>query len=349
MEKNALIAADLSDIIQSNLPWEKLNGKTILVTGANGLLPSYLTKSILYRAIQYPNENISVIGLVRNIEKAKNVFSDFIDYPFFKLIDVSILSPLHIDGKIDFIIHAASQASPKFYGIDPVGTATPNTIGTYNLLNLAVAKKAEKFLFFSTSEVYGVFDEKSEIAESDLGKVDPTNLRSCYAESKRMGENFCILFSHQYGLNVSIVRPFHTYGPGLAFDDGRVFADFVANIVKRVNIVMSSDGSAVRSFCYIKDATIGFLTVLLKGEDKQAYNIANPEGEISIKELANTLVGLFPERNLQAIFSTSSNENYIPSAFKKLTPNIDKVKALGWFPSTTIADGFKKTILSYEI
>lgn len=348
MEKNAIIATDLDDIIQANLPWEKLNGKTILITGANGLLPSYLTKSLLHRATQFPNENISIIGLVRNIHKAKKVFSDFIDYPFFKLIDNSILSPLKLDEKIDFIIHAASQASPKYYGIDPVGTATPNTIGTYNLLSLAVEKKAEKFLFFSTSEVYGVFDEKSEITENDLGKVDPTNLRSCYAESKRMGENFCVLFSHQYGLNVSMVRPFHTYGPGLAFDDGRVFADFVANIVKRENIVMNSDGSAVRSFCYIKDATIGFLTVLLNGEDKHAYNIANPNGEVSIKELANILVGLFPERNLQAIFATSSNSNYIPSAFKKLTPSIDKVKALGWSPSTTIADGFKKTILSYE-
>lgn len=345
---NKIIEADLNTIINSNLPWEKLLGKTILITGANGLLPSYLTKSLLLRAKLYPDEQIKVIGLVRNIEKAKMVFADFISYPFFKLITNSLLSPLQIEGKIDFIIHAASQASPKFYWSDPVGTSEPNTIGTYNLLQLAREKNTEKFLFFSTSEVYGHLDLNSVISENDLGLVDPLNIRSCYAESKRMGENFCILFSHQYNVNISIVRPFHTYGPGLTFDDGRVFADFVSNIVNYKNIVMNSDGSAFRSFCYICDATIGFLTVLLKGEDKEAYNIANPEGELSIKQLAELLVNLFPERGLKVIYASSNSKEYLPSTFKKLTPNINKIEALGWTPSTSIIDGFRKTILSYE-
>jgi UDP-glucuronate decarboxylase len=349
MEKNTIIAADLEEIIASDLPWDNLKDKTILITGANGLLASYLTKSLLLKAKKFNSNRINVIGVVRNLQKAKLVFKEFLDYPFFKLLDNSILSPINIPDKVDFIIHAASQASPKYYGTDPVGTAAPNTIGTYYLLKLAIEKKAEKFLFFSTSEVYGFFDEKSEITESDIGKVDPLNIRSCYAESKRMGENFCILFSQQFGLNVSIVRPFHTYGPGLEFDDGRVFADFVANIVKGENIKMNSDGSAIRCFCYIKDATLGFLTVLLKGNDKEAYNIANPIEEVTIKELANILVTLFPERNLKAIFSSSEKTGYIASNFKKLTPNIDKIRDLGWEPKTSIAEGFKKTILSYEL
>lgn len=348
MEQNPILKADFESIANATLPWEKMEGKAMLITGANGLLPSYIAKSLLYRNTIQITKPIKVIGLVRNIEKAKKVFAHYLDDANFSLIDNSILQPLAIAGAVDFIIHAASQASPKYYGIDPVGTAEPNVIGTYHLLNLAKEKNAEKFLFFSTSEVYGTTEGIDTICEDDLGKVNPTAVRSCYAESKRMGENLCVSFAHQFDIDTSIVRPFHTYGPGLSFDDGRVFADFVANIVRNEDISMNSDGSAIRSFCYIKDATLGFLTVLLKGEKGEAYNIANPNGELSIRALAETLTGLFPEKGLKARFVENKDKNYIASTFKKLTPSIEKVKKLGWQPDTSVEEGFRKTILSYQ-
>lgn len=348
MEQNPILKADFESIANATLPWVKLEGKTVLITGANGLLPSYITKSLLHRNTIHAAKSIKVVGLVRNISKAKKVFAHYLDDANFSLIDNSILQPLVIGGVVDFIIHAASQASPKYYSIDPVGTAEPNVIGTYHLLNLAREKKSEKLLFFSTSEVYGTTEGIDTIAEDDLGKVNPTAVRSCYAESKRMGENLCVSFAHQFNINTSIVRPFHTYGPGLSFDDGRVFADFVANIVRNEDISMNSDGSAIRSFCYIKDATLGFLTVLLKGEKGEAYNIANPNGELSIRALAETLTDLFPEKGLKARFVENKDKNYIASTFKKLTPSIEKVKKLGWQPDTSVEEGFRKTILSYQ-
>jgi UDP-glucuronate decarboxylase len=349
VEQNPILKADFEAIANADLPWEKMEGKTVLITGANGLLPSYIAKSLLYRnMLRKGNKPIKVLGLVRNIEKANKVFANYLTDANFTLIDNSILQPLKIEGAVDFIIHAASQASPKYYGIDPVGTAEPNVIGTYHLLNLAKEKKAQKFLFFSTSEVYGTTEGIDTIHEDDLGKVNPTAVRSCYSESKRMGENLCASFAHQFDIDTSIVRPFHTYGPGLSFDDGRVFADFVANIVRNEDISMNSDGSAIRSFCYIKDATEGFLTVLLKGEKGDAYNIANPDGELSIRALAETLTALFPEKGLKARFVENKDKNYIASTFKKLTPSIEKAKKLGWQPTTSVEEGFRKTILSYQ-
>jgi nucleoside-diphosphate-sugar epimerase len=291
--------------------------------------------------------NIKVIGVVRNLKNAKKRFGNHIHRNDFLLINHDINSELKINNNIDFIIHAASQASPKYYGIDPVGTFAANTIGTYNLLNLAIKKQIKKFLYFSSSEVYGSVYNQESISENDFGIIDPTNVRSCYSESKRMGETMCISFAHQFNLPVSIVRPFHTYGPGLSLDDGRVFADFVSNIVRNENIIMNSDGNAIRSFCYLADATKGFFTVLLKGENATAYNVGNPSGETSIKDLAQLLVGLFPERNLQVEINLQKGENYIKSTFNKLSPEIEKIKLLGWKPTTSISEGFKRTILSF--
>jgi nucleoside-diphosphate-sugar epimerase len=162
-----------------------------------------------------------------------------------------------------------------------------------------------------------------------------------------MGETMCISFAHQFNLPVSIVRPFHTYGPGLSFDDGRVFADFASNIIRNENIIMNSDGSAIRSFCYLADATKGFFTVLLKGENAAAYNVGNPSGETSIKDLAQLLVELFPERNLKVEINLQNGQSYIKSTFNKLSPEIEKIKLLGWKPTTSISEGFKRTIISY--
>lgn len=344
-EKNPVIAEDIKRISVASLPLDHLYGKTVLITGANGFLPAYMVKLLLFLN-EEKNAGIRVLALVRNQQKAEERFKDYYGYDDLKIIVRDITRPLQIDDPINFIIHAASQASPKFYAKDPVGTLTANTIGTYQLLQLAAQMKIERFLYFSSSEVYGSVADGSSIKEDSYGTIDPTNIRSCYAESKRMGETMCVSFSSQFNIHVSMVRPFHTYGPGLSLDDGRVFADFVSNIVNGIDIEMNSDGSAVRSFCYLTDAVEGFFAVLLKGEDKQAYNIGNPKESLSIKDLAELLINMYPEKGLKAVFKQRS-ENYMPSIFNQLTPEISKAVALGWSPSTTVADGFKRTIESF--
>jgi nucleoside-diphosphate-sugar epimerase len=348
MGEHKIILEDLERIISANLPWENLAGKSVLITGANGFLPAYMVKSLLLLNDKKRFSTIKVIALVRNEANAMKRFGHLKERKDLKIVVQDVSKKLALRDNVDFVVHAASQASPKYYGIDPVGTLSANTIGTFNMLSFSVEKNVESFAYFSSSEVYGNVKNVEYLSEDVLGFVDPVNVRSCYAESKRMGETMCVSFAHQFGLSVKMIRPFHTYGPGLSLDDGRVFADFVANIINSQDIVMNSDGSAVRSFCYLGDAVIGFFTVLLKGEKGNAYNVANPNGECTIKDLATTLVELYPEKKLKAIFKVSENKDYLKSNFSRLTPDISKIKTLGWSPVISVREGFYRTIESFR-
>jgi nucleoside-diphosphate-sugar epimerase len=306
-----------------------------------------MVHTLIYLNEKY-NKNIKILALVRNKKKAEKRFKDYIDRNDFKLIVQDVCDPIETDTDLDFIIHAASQASPKYYGIDPAGTFNANVEGTYNLIKLAKNKKIKSFLFFSSGEVYGKVNENQiPTKESDYGYVDPINIRSCYAEGKRAGETMCICWQYQYNIPIKIVRPFHIYGPGMDLNDGRVFADFVRDIVNNNDIVLNSDGSATRAFCYIADAVIGFFTILLKGEPGQSYNVGFNK-ETSILELSNILVNLFPEKNLKIIIKEDQfiNEGYIKSKIKRNCPDISKIQKLGWVPQFSIQEGFKRTIKS---
>ena len=344
-----VIQEDLINIANLPLPWRNLQDKAILITGGNGFLASFLAKSIL-TANKAHHLNCRVICIVRNHSPENSKLREWEGDPNLIIFKQDISQELaHDFPKANFYIHAASQASPKYYGVDPVGTLCANSVGTQNLLSHAHASGAEKFLFFSSAEVYGQpIDANIPITETAYGYLDPMSFRSCYAESKRIGENMCVSWSRQFMLNTSVVRPFHTYGPGMALDDGRVFADFVRDVVAKKNIRVNSAGKAMRAFCYLADATAGFLTILLKGENAQAYNIGNPEAEISIEDLANTIARLFPERNIHCeMQETLDNNFYAKSPIFRICPDIEKIKGLGWAPSINIADGFKRTISTY--
>ena len=343
---NKIIKEDISLIIKSFQNWDRFKNKTVLISGANGFLPAYLVETFL--AVT-ETMNVNVIALVRNKQKAEKRFQHLIGNANLLIVEHDVCVEFNCDQKIDFIIHAASQASPKYFGVDPVGTLSANILGTLNLLKLAEKKMVESFLYFSSGEVYGqVKEEDIPIKEDTFGYLNPVNVRSCYGESKRMGENICASYFSQYGVKAKIVRPFHTYGPGMTLDDGRVFADFVANIVNKQDIVLNSDGSAIRPFCYLTDATLGFLTILLNGKNGDAYNMGNPKEEISILKLAETLVTLYPEYNLKVKINMPGNKPYLKSPIQRNSPDIEKIKQLGWNPKINISEGFKRTIQSFK-
>ena len=347
--RSPTLEMDMKTITDENLPWEKFKNKSIIISGANGLLPAYMIETFLYLN-EKRGLRTKIIGLARNEERAKIRFRSYSRRNDFQLMIQDISQPFSLSEKVDFIIHAASQASPKYYGIDPVGTLSANILGTHQLLEIAKQQNIENFLYFSSGEIYGEVSEKNiPTKEHDYGYIDPIQVRSCYAESKRMGENMCIAYAHQFGLSVMIVRPFHIYGPGIKLDDGRVFSDFVANIVNEKDIIIRSKGSAIRAFCYIADATIGFFTVLLNGKNSEAYNIGNPACSISILELANRLTALFPEKKLKIIQENRLPQlDYIESKISFSCPDITKAVNLGWQPKTSIEEGFSKTVESFN-
>lgn len=342
---NSILKEDISNIIAGIEFWEKFKNTTILISGANGFLPAYMVETLLALDLSY---NVKVIALARSKEKAHKRFEKHLGNHNLVIIEHDVCNEFKTTEKIDYIIHAASQASPKYYQTDPVGTLNANILGTINLIKLANEKKVQSFLYFSSGEVYGEVNEADiPVKEDTFGYLNPATVRACYAESKRMGETICVSYFTQYGVKAKVVRPFHTYGPGMALNDGRVFADFVSNIVNRQNIELNSDGSARRAFCYLTDATIGFFTVLINGENGQVYNVGNPNEEHSILELANILVNLYQEFKLEVVLNKTINLNYLKSTITRNSPNIDKIKNLNWQPKVSVSDGFKRTIASF--
>lgn len=354
MGLNPVVQGDLDAVVACDEPWEKLAGSRVLVTGAAGLLPRYMLLTLAHLNATR-RLGIRLWGLVRDQRRAMERLAPLVDAQALTLIVQDVAQPLAATESFDYIVHAASQASPKYYGRDPVGTLAANTLGTHHLLRHAAEHGCRGFLFFSSGEVYGDLgrfgrlEHPSGIAETDYGYLDPTNVRSCYAESKRLGETLCAAFAHQHGLAATIARPFHTYGPGIDLHDGRVFSDFVADILAGRDITLTSAGDARRSLCYLSDATAGFFTVLLRGEPGQAYNVGNPDCEISIRDLARLLVELFPEKGLDVrLCQPQRHEGYIPSPLARTQPDISKLRGLGWTPRVGLAEGFMRTIRSFS-
>ena len=347
--RHRIVQEDLARIASAPLAWESLRGKTVLISGANGFLASYMIETLLYL-----NETLGaecqVVGLARSREKTEKRFAHHAARGDLKFVFQDVCEPVRVQGPVHFVIHAASQASPKHYGADPVGTLSANVLGSYELLTLACEKRSQAYLFFSSSEVYGRLDQNAVgIRETDFGGIDPAQLRSCYAESKRVGETMCVCWAKQHMLPAKIVRPFHTYGPGMSLDDGRVYADLVADRLAGRDLTLHSDGSARRAFCYLADAVAGFFTVLLRGAVGEVYNVGNDQGETSILGLAELLAGLFPGKPLRIVIDTQHlRAGYLPSAVDRLRPNIEKIRALGWRPVTPLKEGFERTLESFS-
>ncbi|MEZ7892921.1 MAG: NAD-dependent epimerase/dehydratase family protein [Candidatus Wallbacteria bacterium] len=348
---NDIILEDINKIISSNIDiFSKFKGRNFLITGINGFLPSYLALTLMkFNDSLKDNEKIKIIGIARNERNSKLIFNDYYGNWWLKFLFQDVCEKIKINDNVDYIIHAASHASPKYYGSDPVGTLMPNIIGTVNLFEYAKNCNIKNFLFFSSSEIYGQVAEKDNpINENCHGYIDPCNIRSCYAESKRMGETICTSYNSQFKIPVKIARIFHTYGPGMDLNDGRVFADFVSCIVNNRNITLNSNGQAERPFCYIADTIEALFKMINSDNYFDVFNVGNPYSEVKIIDLANILVNLFAEKKLKVIINDNRQKiGYIKSSIQKACPDISKLKKLDWSPKFSIEEGFKRTIRSY--
>ena len=250
---------------------------------------------------------------------------------------------------VDFVIHAASIASPIFYRIYPIETMDANVIGLRNLLDFYKDKKLESFLYFSTSEIYGDPDIANiPTKESYRGNVSCTGPRACYDESKRYGETLCVNFFKQYKFPIKIARPFNNYGPGLSINDKRVLPDFFSNIIKGQDIILLSDGNATRTFCYISDAITGYLLILLSNENGEPFNVGTDEPEISMYNLAKLLIDLTGSESIIK-FEKSIDIEYLSDNPQRRCPDLNKIKSiLGFKPKMTLNEGLLNTFNYYK-
>ena len=319
--KNRIIDEDIANILSENLQWNELEGATVLVTGASGMIPSYVVYTLL-GLNDTRGLGIKVLALVRNEKKARHVFGDILDRDDITLFVQDVAADINIDGPVDYIFHGASSARPKEHKAAPTSTIKANLIGSFNLLDIAVEKKTKAFILMSSSEVYGqpAADLKS-ISESDFGYLDCLNPRACYSEGKRAAETICASY-------------------------GRVQADFAANVINGENIVMKSDGSSRRAYTYVGDAVSGMFYALLKGEPG-AYNIADSGSIISIKQLAEAFISARPEKNLELVIDIDADTSkYNPAKFIGLDNG--RIKSLGWSPKVSINEGVDRMIGYYE-
>jgi nucleoside-diphosphate-sugar epimerase len=281
------------------------------------------------------------------------------DNPNLVLVKHDITNPLPSDiPDFHFIIHAASIASPTFYRKYPIETMDANVNGLRYLLEYCLKQKGkgnpvEGFLFYSTSEIYGdPSPENIPTPETYRGNVSCTGPRACYDESKRYGETLCVNFAHQYGLPIKAARPFNNYGPGLKITDRRVLPDFARDIFDGRDIILLSDGSPTRTFCYIADAIVGYYKILIKGHPGEAYNIGVESPEISMANLAERVVDL--ARDLfdytgKVVRQTSSDQDYLVDNPNRRCPIIAKARQhLGYNPSISVDEGLKRSLIWYS-
>jgi nucleoside-diphosphate-sugar epimerase len=371
-----VVRRDLAEILARDLPWDILSGQTVLVTGANGMIPSYLVRTLL--ALNDARDTgIRVLGMVRNGDKARRVLADITGRPDFVLVEQDVTIPLevarlnteHLDpapygaapsqsapfdsgpsdggARLDLVIHGASAARPSLHAADPVGTIKANLIGTFNLLETCVRLGCPRFALTSSAEVYGgQATDKALLAEDDYGRVDILSPRSCYSEGKRAAETIAASYHAQYDIDVTVGRFGHIYGPGMELDDGRVQADFAADVVAGRDITLNSDGSASRTYTYVADAVAGFFYALLVG-DEIAYNVADPGGLVTIRQLAETFTSARGDRGLKVRFAAGVDAPaYNPT--KKQGLDSTRLRGLGWSPAVDLATGLDRTLAWHE-
>jgi UDP-glucuronate decarboxylase len=325
----------------------KLNGATLLVTGASGFLCSYFLETVAYLNERVLASPCRVVAIDKTFDSER--LAHLRGNSAFRFIEHDASIPLEIDEKVDWVIHGASIASPTFYRRFPLETIDVNVTGTRQMLELARRHDAKGLLFISTSEVYGDPDPAFiPTAEDYRGNVSCTGPRACYDESKRLGETLCMTYHRLYKTPVKIVRPFNVYGPGQSLADRRIIPDLMSSAIDRRPITLLSDGGATRAFCYVTDAITAIWHVLLSGSGGEIFNIGNDEGEVSIIEVAERLAEVAGPPHLIIQRRESEDADYVTDNPSRRCPDLTRLRSMfDWSPEVSLTQGLDRTLCSY--
>ena len=334
---------DLRIITDSAVNWNMYLNSTVLVTGATGRLGRYIFETLADIDLNF-NLNMKILGLVRSERKAQEIFGNLLNLPNIHVLYQNVNSPIEYDESIDYIFHTAGPAAPKDYDA-PVETLWAHVNGTHNVMECARLHQTKRVFYVSTVEVYGEWKSDEKIKETDMGVMQHLKARACYPEAKRLCETMLASYKQEYGISYCGVRLCHTLGPGVSLTDGRGFAEFMDCALQNKDIVLHSDGGAMRTYTYIADAVNAMFLIMDKGEDA-LYNVANEDNLISIRDLAEMIVKILPDRTCKVRFSDEASKlQYLP--FKLAILDTRKIRELGWKPVTDIETTFRWTMESF--
>lgn len=339
-----LYMEDVRNVADLNLPWDKLQGKSVMLSGATGLIGSFLVDVIFEKNIR-DDLNCTIYALGRDESKAKDRFCKHFKDSNFNFIPYDVKFPLVCGNmdKVDYVLHLASNTHPMLYSTDPIGTITTNIIGLQHLLNFAADHHATRFMFASSNEVYG--ENRGDVEffdENYCGYINCNTLRAGYPESKRCGEALCQAYISQMNLDVVIARITRSYGPTMNMEDSKAISQFIKKGIADEDIIIKSDGNQFYSYTYVADAVSGLLWAMLAGRKGEAYNIADEKNDIKLKDLAEAIA---KTNGKKVVFETpAAVEAAGYSQATKARLNGHKLQSLGWKPMFNIYTGIEKTI-----
>ncbi|MCH7839349.1 MAG: NAD-dependent epimerase/dehydratase family protein [Planctomycetes bacterium] len=352
-----IVLEDIGNVIEQTPILERLSGKTVVLTGAGGLLASYLAYTVAVLNESFLSQPCRLLAITRRNVRFYPRLAPLVEAEGVNFITHNCAEPVvPFSPPVDYIIHAASLASPVDYLDRPLETALTNTVGLTALLEFARTHAVDGLLFISSGQIYGSPPERHvPTSESYVGEVDPLAPRSCYDEAKRFGETLCAIYDRKYDVPTRIARPFQVYGPGVSRSDKRAFADFTCCAARGEPIVLRSEGRVRRSFCYLTDATVALWHVLLRGERLEPYNVGCSEPLMTIRELAELIAGLAdePVEIIQPIQPkqrkddpcATHDDHHDDGAPLVTCPDIQKVSRLiGSDPKVHPAKGFRRTL-----
>lgn len=326
-----------------SIPWERLDGKTVVISGATGLIGRTLVNLLLCYA-QTVSRPPQVVALVRNPEKARRFWDEATEN--LRLVSWTADQPLSYRDNVDYILHCASQTSSKGFIQQPVDTIRTALSGTENLLQFAAQKKVSGFVYLSSMEVYGTPQTDQKITEEYVGGADPLKVRNCYPLAKQMCESLCVSYASQYGVPAMIARLTQTFGPGVQSDDNRVFAEFARCAMEKRDIILHTTGQTKRSYVYTADAARALFAILLQGQPAQAYNIANPQTYCTIYEMAQLVAAQLGDGiAVRCELTDAEKLGYAPQLNMNL--DVSRLENLGWKPYYGLSQMFCRMIADF--